>query len=41
MQSLVLFIYFNLASSYTIDESFMMQNSTIQLEDNEPITTSL
>ena len=41
IQSLVLIIYFNLASSYTVDENFMMQNSTAQIEDIEPISTSL
>ena len=40
-QGLVLFFYFNLASSYTTDENFVMQNSTTQLEDVEPISTSL
>ena len=41
IQSLVLIIYFNLALSYTTGEKLMMQNLTNQIEDIEPITTSL
>ena len=36
-----LFFYFDLASSHTTDENFVMQNSSTQLEDIEPISTSL
>ena len=40
-QGLVLFFYFNLASSYTTDEIFVMQNLTTEIKDAESTSKSL